>query len=146
MAPSDECGQRFRDGISKGNPDITQYQYNGSVTGIYIGVTNPPPFITYLGCVALCGPEPAYYEWSAISATISTWVLPVVGLLLQAPFESNVFWKTVSATCHWIGSPISSLSAILWNIKIFGKCSLIVDMGMFSAITSSKLTFGSYVG
>ena len=131
MAPDDICAQRFKLGISAGDPTITQYQYNGSVRGIYVGIIDPPPFITYQGCVALCGSDSAYYEWSAISATISTWVLPVVGLLLQAPFESNVFWKTVSATCHWIGSPISSLSAILWNIKIFGKCSLITDMGMF---------------
>ena len=54
--------------------------------------------------------------------------MPVLGLLLQAPYESNAFLDTVFATARWVGSPIASLSYILWNIKVTGKCALLVDM------------------
>lgn len=50
------------------------------------------------------------------------------GLILQAPFESNQFWKTIRAVCRWVGSPIISLAYILWNIKVTGECAYIVDL------------------
>ena len=85
---------------------------------------NPLTQITYEGCKVLCGSGSAYYPWAEISATITTWVLPILGTLLQAPFESNAFWRTVKAMNRWIGSPISSLACILWDIEIGGKCAL----------------------
>ena len=57
-------------------------------------------------------------------------VLPVIGLLLQAPFESNVNFKSVLALARWIGNPIASLSYVFWNIKVTGKCALMVDMAL----------------
>lgn len=141
MAPNAACAKLFNDGVLGGDPDITRYVYHGPAKGIYVGVQHPPPFITWEGCRALCGVDAAYYNWTAVSSNISTWVLPVVGLLLQAPFESNAFWKTVFAIAHWLGSPISSLSSILWNIKVFGRCSLIVDMCKCQlSISRSELT------
>lgn len=62
---------------------------------------------------------------------MTTWVLPVVGgLLLQAPFESNRFRRTFFALMRWLGSPISCLSYVLWNIKVLDKCALMVDMAV----------------
>lgn len=55
-------------------------------------------------------------------------VLPVVGLILQAPFESNENFKSFLALARWIGNPIASISYVLWNIKITGKCAMMVDM------------------
>lgn len=55
-------------------------------------------------------------------------VLPVIGLILQAPFESNANFKTFLALARWIGNPIASISYVLWNIKITGKCAMMVDM------------------
>ena len=55
-------------------------------------------------------------------------VLPVVGLILQAPFESNVNFKSFLAIARWVGNPIASISYVLWNVKIIGKCAMMVDM------------------
>lgn len=100
---------------------ISQYNYSGRV---HLITANQSTQITYKGCVALCGKGNEYYTWPIISATLTTWVLPILGTLLQAPFESNAFWRTVKACNRWIGSPISSLAAILWDIGISGKCAL----------------------
>ncbi len=91
-------------------------------------VNNTPSRISTQGCRDLCGTGNDYYEWKDSSATITTWVLPVIGLLLQAPYESNEFRRTLRALARWIGSPIASLSYTLWNIKVTGKCALMVDM------------------
>lgn len=61
---------------------------------------------------------------------MTTWVLPIIGILLQAPFVSNAFWETVFSLARWIGSPMASLAYILWNIKVTGKCAMIVDMAV----------------
>lgn len=67
------------------------------------------------------------YIRSDAANTITTWVLPIIGLMVQAPYESNRAWHTVLAICRWAGSPIASLSYIYWNIKVTGKCALMVD-------------------
>ena len=60
--------------------------------------------------------------------TITTWVLPIIGLMVQAPYESNQAWHTILSIFRWAGSPIAALSYIFWNIKVTGKCALMVDM------------------
>jgi hypothetical protein len=130
MAPNfTQCGIDFTNGLANKDPYYLQYEYTGSVQGIYTSSTNNPAFITVEGCRVLCGTDAEYYDWTTASATISTWVLPIIGLIMQAPFESNAFWKTIFAIAHWVGSPISSLSTILWNIKVGSKCAMLVDMG-----------------
>jgi hypothetical protein len=103
-----------------GSPN-PQYAWTGLVKGI---PANPSTQVSYEGCLALCGHGNDWYEWNQASQTITTWILPIVGMLLQAPLESNAFWHTILAIARWIGSPISSLSYILWNISISGKCAL----------------------
>ncbi len=44
-----------------------------------------------------------------------------------APFELNQFGWTLLAVIRWVGSPITSLTATLWNIKLTGKCTLLLD-------------------
>lgn len=106
---------------------IKKYNYSGLV---HLLPPNPRTQITYRGCVALCGTGNDWYGWSVSSSFITTWLLPILGTLLQAPFESNAFWRTIKAICRWVGSPMSSLSYILWNIKVSGKCALFVDMAI----------------
>lgn len=55
-------------------------------------------------------------------------VPPVIGLILQAPFESNENFNSFLALSRWIGNPIASISYVLWNIKVIGKCAMMVDM------------------
>ena len=99
----------------------TDLLYNGAVP-------SSKNYISVQGCRLLCGAGVRYYTWSQISATITTWVLPIIGTFLQAPFEGNQFRGTLYAIVRWVGSPIASLSYILWNIKIIGKCALLSDM------------------
>ena len=100
---------------------IERYSYTGRVRSI---PANPATQITYEGCIAVCGAGNDYYSWSVISATLTAWILPILGVLLQAPFESNAFWRTVKAINRWVGSPMSSMAAILLDINVSGKCAL----------------------
>ena len=117
-----DCSERFKNGLA----DPT-YIYNGTVRGIFAH-TSKPAFITVEGCRQFCGTGIDYYPWKDSSTTITTWVLPVIGLLLQAPYESNEFRRTVWALARWVGNPMASLAYTLWNIKVTGKCALMVDM------------------
>ncbi|KAF2446226.1 hypothetical protein P171DRAFT_511977 [Karstenula rhodostoma CBS 690.94] len=112
-----ECGDRYR----STNTLIEQYHYSGPVRLIS---PSPRTQITYHGCLALCGAGNEYYSWSIISATLTTWILPILGTLLQAPFESNAFWWTVKAINRWVDSPMSSMASILYHVEVSGKCAL----------------------
>ena len=118
-----ECGALY----TSSNDTFVQYIYNGTVPGVFSD-SRRPKLITYEGCKALCGSGSEYYAWKDAAATITTWVLPIIGLLVQAPFESNAFRRTVFALARWIGSPMATLSYTLWNIKITSKCAMMVDM------------------
>lgn len=121
---------------------IDKYGWTGPIRGIN---RNTSTQISTAGCIALCGDGNDYYDWSQSSNTITTWVLPVIGMLLQAPFVSNAFWQTLYALARWIGSPMASISYILWNIKVSGKCALMVDMAIpyGKAIPDQDSDFGS---
>jgi hypothetical protein len=112
-----ECGLRYLDDPAL----IAKWNYTGPTKLIK---PNPSTQITYEGCKALCGTGNDWYPWSTSSTTITTWILPIIGTLLQAPFESNAFWRTIKLINRWIGSPIASLAYILWNIEVSGKCAL----------------------
>lgn len=45
-------------------------------------------------------------------------------------FHEQCFWETIFSLARWVGNPIASLSYILWNIKVAGKCALLVDMSV----------------
>ena len=124
MRPNfDTCGARF----TASNLSFPEYTYNGSLPAIF-NHPGRPKLITYEGCKHLCGPGIAYYPWTNSSQTITTWVLPIVGVLVQAPYESHAFIKTLFALFRWVGSPMATLAYTLWNIKVTGKCAMMVDM------------------
>jgi hypothetical protein len=63
---------------------------------------------------------------------------------LQAPFESNAFKRTLLAITRWVGSPIASISYVLWNINVSGKAALMVDMAVpYEATPERRTDFGS---
>ncbi|KAH7061917.1 hypothetical protein BKA63DRAFT_191724 [Paraphoma chrysanthemicola] len=96
------------------------------------------------GCLYLCGSGADYYTWQEASSTITTWILPVIGTLLQAPFESNATKRTFLAIARWVGSPIASISYVLWNIKVSAKAALMVDMAVkYDETPDRKTDFGS---
>jgi len=119
-----ECGITFRSSPAL----IEQWGYRGPTRYI---APNPAIQITYDGCLAVCGSDNGYYPWKQSATTITTWILPIIGILLQAPFESNAFWDTCFAIARWAGSPIASLSYVLWNIAVSGKCAL---MGRYHSL------------
>ncbi|TLD29614.1 hypothetical protein E2P81_ATG05908 [Venturia nashicola] len=106
---------------------IAKWNYTGPVRLVQ---PNPSTQITFAGCKALCGTGNDWYPWSTSSGFITTWVLPLLGNLLQAPFESNAFWRTVKLVARYLGSPMAGLTYILWNIEVSGKCALFVDMAI----------------
>ncbi|TLD32599.1 hypothetical protein E2P81_ATG05575 [Venturia nashicola] len=108
-------------------PQYRNYSWSGPVRNIQ---PNPRQQISYEGCKALCGTGNDRYPWSETAQTLSTWLLPVLGMLLQAPFISNQFWNTLLVLARWLGSPMSSLACILWNISASGKCAMMVDMAV----------------
>ena len=101
-----------------------------------------PKLITFEGCQTLCGKGSEYYLWKDAAATITTWVLPIVGLIVQAPFESNAFRRTMFALARWTGSPMATLSYTLWNIKVSSKCAAMVDMATeFNIVPNQESQF-----
>ena len=80
--------------FSNNETAISLYGWNGPVIGIK---PNKSTVISWQGCEEVCGTSPMYDSWDDIAATITTWIIPVVGVLLQVAFASNAFWSTVSA-------------------------------------------------
>jgi hypothetical protein len=113
------CGVTFNN-----SPNQSQYGYNRTDTGL----PGEQPVITFQGCRELCGSGADTYSWMDIANSITTWVFPIIGILLQAPFESNNTVGAFFALLRWLGSPIGSLSYIFWNIKVSGRAALLVDM------------------
>lgn len=109
------------------NSKYTNFIYKGTLPSPGLISRNYTSQITYEGCLKLCGSGVQYYSWDQISNTILTWTLPVLGITLLAPFESNAFWETVFTLSRWIGNPIASIASTLWNIKITGKCAMLVS-------------------
>lgn len=107
---------------------IARYNYSGPVQLLS---PNPLTQITYEGCLAVCGPGVELYSWSESAAFITTWVLPILGTLLQAPFESNAAWATVKAVGRWVGSPMATMAYVLWNVEVGGKCALFGEFLVF---------------
>lgn len=135
------CKLRFAANTSDGEALRAEWGWHGPIVGIK---HNPQTQISRDGCLNLCGHGTDYYPWAVASSTITTWLLPVVGALLQAPFESNATKRTFLAISRWVGSPIASLSYILWNIKVSAKAALMVDMAVkYDETPDRKTDFGS---
>ncbi|CAZ85439.1 unnamed protein product [Tuber melanosporum] len=127
-----QCGAKIKE-LAKNGSLPSEYIYTGPVKGP-LGQArnskNPAFLVTFAACEEYCGVTPEYYEWEKASDTITTWVLPLVGLILQAPFESNNFKQTMFVVFRWVGSPIVSMMCIFWNMKVTRKCAIMVDMSV----------------
>lgn len=137
-----ECAAIYRSNVTLQNT----YPWYGPTPGIEENnqTLNRQNQITRAGCRAVCGTGTAYYSWEEVSSTLTTWILPVVGTLLQAPFESNATRRTFLAIARWVGSPIVSISYVLWNIKVSAKAALMVDMAVkYDETPDRKTDFGS---
>ncbi|KAF2450783.1 hypothetical protein P171DRAFT_146450 [Karstenula rhodostoma CBS 690.94] len=136
-----ECAAIYAAKTTEGQQLRWKYGWNGTVLGLD---PSPEAQISREGCLAVCGHGAETYPWDDVSSTITTWLLPVVGTLLQAPFESNAFRRTLLAIARWVGSPIASLSYVLWNIKVSAKAASIVDMAVpYDQVPDRKTDFGS---
>lgn len=132
-----ECASTYRNNATL----QSQWRWDGPIIGLE---RNHSTQISRAGCLHVCGPGNDYYLWADVSQTITTWILPVVGTLLQAPFESNAAKRTVLAITRWVGSPIASLSYVLWNIKVSAKAALMVDMAVkYGETPALESDFGS---
>lgn len=132
-----ECAIRYKSNTTLQN----EWGWKGPVVMIDKNITKQ---ISRAGCVHVCGSGADYYPWEDASGTITTWILPVVGTLLQAPFESNATKRTLLAITRWCGSPIASLSYVLWNIKVSAKAAVMVDMAVkYDETPKLESDFGS---
>ncbi|KAL6710150.1 hypothetical protein ACN47E_009941 [Coniothyrium glycines] len=137
----DQCAKKFANDTAEGAALRARWGWHGPLVGLPYNATTQ---ISKEGCLALCGPGTAYYPWKDVSSTLTTWILPVIGTLLQAPFESNATKRTFLAITRWVGSPIASLSYVLWNIKVSAKAALMVDMAVkYDETPDRQSHFGS---
>jgi hypothetical protein len=105
---------------------LEQYAFYGTIW-------NPEPdglYITKHGCNTVCGTKPELHSWNDSSRAITTWVLPMLGMLLSAPFVSNEFRNTLRATVRWLGSPIMSLKQVLCSLELNSNCCRWLDMAV----------------
>jgi hypothetical protein len=101
------CSAQFLDNLALYN----KYTYTGRAAGISLG--QAPPLLTLEGCYHLCATGPEYYEWSKASSTILTWIMPLLALLVKAPFgASSPPKRTLLNNLRCIGSPIASSAYI----------------------------------
>jgi hypothetical protein len=136
-----KCALEFSANSTEGAALRAKWGWRGHTIGI---APNNLTQISRAGCLHLCGPGADFYPWKDVSSTITTWILPVIGTLLQAPFESNATSRTFLAITRWVGSPIASLSYVLWNIKVSAKAALMVDMAVkYNETPDRKMNFGS---
>ncbi|KAL1798543.1 hypothetical protein ACET3X_002580 [Alternaria dauci] len=136
-----ECANRFSENSTAGELLRKTWGWQGKIIGIdYNNLTQ----ISREGCLQVCGTGAHYYPWKDVSGVITTWILPVIGVLLQAPFESNATRRTLLAITRWVGSPIASISYVLWNIKVSAKAAMMVDMAVkYNETPHRKTDFGS---
>lgn len=70
-------------------------------------------------------------------------MLPMLGMLLSAPFVSNQFRNTVRATFRWSGSSIMSLKQVFCSLELNSNCCRWLDMSVnFRDYPSEDSKFG----
>ncbi|KAK6334655.1 hypothetical protein TWF718_010103 [Orbilia javanica] len=89
-----------------------------------------PLAVSYPDVVSVCGATSGLYEWTLISDTLTTWILPLFGLIVSLPFESNKRGHTILTIFRWIGSPFATLTYIFWNLRAIGRAAILTDFGV----------------
>ena len=124
-----ECAKIFTQENSTNSSGLVDSQgnsvfFNGPLVG-FNKSPDRPVTITKQACIDYCGTAPDYNTVVAAFQVLTTWVLPVLGLMGQLPYESlsRKKWSTNSeAFANWIGAPAAALTTTLWNIFTIGQC------------------------
>jgi hypothetical protein len=80
----------------------------------------------------MCGRWPQFNEPEHAFAILTTWVLPMLALFSNLPFESvskKKIRRTLEALVNWIGSPQSAFTTTMFNIYQIGNCKQNVRPG-----------------
>jgi len=98
------------------NAPITHFRYDN---------TRRPLLVTTDGCIKECGQSPDIHSVNDAFQVLTTWVLPMLALVAQLPFESLSKYKRQNlwALMAWIGSPATTLAATIWNIYVIRECA-----------------------
>ncbi|EPS37085.1 hypothetical protein H072_9293 [Dactylellina haptotyla CBS 200.50] len=125
------------------NPDITDPSLPYSeqnVTGVLQRASSPgrlrpnqvsyPLAVDYHFVTSKCGDSSGLYHWTLVSDTLTTWILPLFGLIVSLPWESNKRGHTILMIFRWIGSPFATLTYIFWNLRVMGRAATMIDLGV----------------
>lgn len=103
--------------------------YHGSIRGFRFNdePEQRPLLLIQEGCENACGEDAELNGIVDAFGIMTTWVLPVIALLSQLPYESlsQDKVKNAEAFSNWIGSPAASLATTIWNILMIRKCQLL---------------------
>ncbi|KAJ6263489.1 hypothetical protein Dda_2053 [Drechslerella dactyloides] len=89
-----------------------------------------PLAVDYRSVMAVCGSSSGLYEWALVSDTLTTWILPIFGLIVSMPWESNRRGHTIYMIFRWVGQPFATLTYIFWNLRVMGRAATLVDLGV----------------
>jgi hypothetical protein len=84
-----------------------------------------PLMLTSNGCHAICGNTPEFNTADDAFQILTTWVLPMIALFSNLPFESlskRKMRSTFEALVNWIGSPQSAFTTTMFNIHQIHNC------------------------
>ena len=99
--------------------------YHGNLVGFDASVATRPLTLTQRGCEELCGSTAQLNGVMEAFQILTTWVLPVIALLSQLPYESSGARKSanVEALMNWVGAPGATLATAMHNILMIRRCS-----------------------
>lgn len=118
------CVQEFKKRYLSGD---RSFLWTGTIDGVLAEVNATSQveqangsllFVRYDKCMETCGESPEYYTWSDSFQTLSTWILPLIGLILQLPFGGDTLWEAIQLVVRCVGNSISSLTSELWNLRV----------------------------
>lgn len=91
-----------------------------------------PLMLTKSGCYDICGTVPEFNTADDAFQILTTWVLPMIALFSNLPFESlnkRKVRSTLEALVNWIGSPQSAFTTTMFNIFQIRNCQRSVQPG-----------------
>jgi hypothetical protein len=91
-----------------------------------------PLMLTKTGCYSICGNVPEFNTADDAFQILTTWVLPMLALFSNLPFESLATKKvrsTLEALVNWIGSPQSAFTTTMFNIFQIRNCQRSIQPG-----------------
>jgi len=113
----------FNNSTNETKSDLAKYIWERRPR--HLKSTNIPFLMTLDGCYKFCGADPQYYGPYIAFATVTTWILPVLALVTQLPFESSKTNKLhiLQSLLYWCGSPAIAIGTTLFNIHCISKCA-----------------------